>query len=641
MQRSAFAHVLVAAVFAMAWSGSGRAADITTPYPGTLTLEVDLTQAPRKIFTVHETIPVKPGPLTLYYPKWIPGDHAPDGPVTNVAGIAFTANGKKLPWQRDRIDMYALHVQVPAGATTLDANFDFLSPRKNYILPGDVTTTRNLVDLEWNQVVLYPAGYASKSITIDPSVVLPRGWQFATALEPHTGMGNNGAAIRFAPVTLNTLVDSPIIAGRHFRQVDLAPGAKAPVYLDVVADAPDDLAITPAQITDFRNLVVQENRMFASHHYDSYHALLVLSDHVTPDGLEHHQSSDDKMGFADYFTDPQAFLTGSPLISHEYTHSWNGKFRRPRDLWTPDFNTVPMQGDLLWVYEGLTEYLAVVMDARSGFWAPEQFRESLAMTAAAMDHVPGRTWDSLQNVANTAQLEYYVPSEWDTWRRGTDFYPEGVLLWLDVDTKLRELSHDKRSLDGFARLFYGMDNGSHVTKTYTFEAVVAALNAVQPYDWATFLRAILDSNATHADLAGLSRGGWKLVYTDTPSDMWKAAYSAAVQSHVTNAMYSVGFTVSTDGRVADVLWNGPAFKAGLDPDMEITAVDDKEFSPEALEHAISRAQHSSVPIKLLVKSNGHYQTLEVDYHGGLRYPHLERVNGTSDYIDQIARPLKG
>lgn len=641
MQRSAFAPALITAIFvATAWTGSVRAAaDITTPYPGTLRLEVDLTQAPRKIFTVHETIPVKPGPLTLYYPKWIPGDHAPDGPITNVAGIVFTAEGRKLPWQRDRIDMYALHVDVPAGVSALDARFDFLSPHKSDILTGDVTTTRNLVDLEWNQVVLYPAGYASRAITIDPSVVLPRGWRFATALEPHTGTGDDGTAIPFAPVTLNTLVDSPIIAGRYFKQVDLAPGAKAPVYLDVVADAPDDLAITPAQIADFRNLVAQENRMFASHHYDSYHALLVLSDHVTPDGLEHHQSSDDKMGYADYFTDPQAFAIGSPLISHEYTHSWNGKFRRPRDLWTPDFNTVPMQGNLLWVYEGLTEYLAVVMDARSGFWTPQQFRESLAMTAAAMDHVPGRTWDSLQNVANTAQLEYYVPSEWDSWRRGTDFYPEGVLLWLDVDTKLRALSHDKRSLNDFARLFYGMDNGSYVTKTYTFDDIVAALNTVQAYDWATFLRAILDSNATHADLAGLSRGGWKLVYTDEPSALWKAAYSAAVQSDVTNAMYSIGFTVSSDGHVADVLWNGPAFKAGVDPDMQITAVDGKKFSPEVLENAIVHAKKFSGPIELLVNDNDHYETLAVDYHGGLRYPHLERMKGTPDYLDEIVKPL--
>ncbi|MGH8124274.1 MAG: M61 family metallopeptidase [Rhodanobacteraceae bacterium] len=641
MQRTTLASVLALAVMATLWSCSGFAADIASRYPGVLTLRVNLTRAPRKIFTVHESIPVKPGPLTLYYPKWIPGDHAPDGPIANVAGITFIANGRKLPWHRDLEDMYTIHVDVPAGATTLDVEFDFLSPLKNYILTGEVAATRNLVDLEWNEVVLYPAGYASKAITVRPSVTLPQGWQFATALEPHNGTGSGATtAIHFAPVTLNNLIDSPIIAGRYFKQVTLAPGAKAPVYLDVVADAPDDLAITPKQIADFRNLVVQENRMFDSHHYRSYHALLVLSDYVTPDGLEHHQSSDDKMGFADYFTDPQAYLTGSPLISHEYTHSWNGKFRRPRDLWTPDFNTVPMRGDLLWVYEGLTEYLAAVMDARSGFWTPAEFRQSLAMTAAAMDHVPGRTWDSLQNVANTAQLEYYVPSEWDNWRRGTDFYPEGVLLWLDVDTKLRELSHGRRSLHDFARLFYGMDNGSYITKTYTFDDIVAALNKVQPYDWGTFLHAVLDSTDYHANLAGLSQGGWKQVYTDSPSAMWKAAYSSAAQSDVTNAMYSIGLSVAGDGTVLDVLWNGPAFKAGLDPDMQITAVDGKAFTVQVLGDAIKTAKNSSAPIELFVKYNDHFQTLDVDYHGGPRYPHLERVKGAPDYLDQIARPLQ-
>ncbi|TAM94001.1 MAG: M61 family peptidase [Rhodanobacteraceae bacterium] len=640
MHRTARAIVFAFAV-ALAWAGIARAADITTPYPGTLTLRVDLTQAPRKIFSVRETIPVQAGPLTLYYPKWISGDHAPDGPITNLAGITFTANGRKLPWRRDLVDMYAIHLEVPAGTTTLDADFDFLSPRQSYILTGDVTTTRNLVDLEWNQVVLYPAGYASKAITLDPSVALPKGWQFATALQPHTGTGRGkDAQTSFTPVALDTLVDSPIIAGRYFKEVDLASGAKAPVKLDVVADAPGDLAITPKQVEQFRNLVTQENRMFASHHYESYHALLVLSDHVTPNGLEHHQSSDDRMGFADYFTDPQAWLTGSPLISHEYTHSWNGKFRRPQDLWTPDFNTVPMQGDLLWVYEGLTEYLAAVMDTRSGFWTPDEFRQSLAMTAAAMDHVPGRIWDSLQNVANTAQLEYYVPSEWGTWRRGTDFYPEGVLLWLDVDTKIRQLSHGHRSLNDFARLFYGMDNGSYATRTYAFDDVVGALNKVQPFDWTTFLRAILDSTRYHANLEGLSLGGWTLVYTDTPSEMWKAAHSAAVRSDETDLMYSMGLSIDGKGNVSDVLWDGPAFKAGLTPGMQITAVDDKVFSPKVIEDAIKGAKDSSAAIRLLVKDLGHYQTLDVDYHGGLQYPHLERVKGAPDYLDQIARPLK-
>ncbi|MGH8192588.1 MAG: M61 family metallopeptidase [Rhodanobacteraceae bacterium] len=640
MKRPALA-VAVAAALATAWSGAALAADITTPYPGTITLKVDLTQAPRKIFTVHETIPVKPGPLSLYYPKWIPGEHSASGPILNVAGMFFMANGKSLPWRRDLVKMYEIHLDIPAGVTTLDVNFDFLSPIGGGEFGAGVSATPNIGDLEWNQVVFYPAGYASRAITVQPSIKLPQGWLFATALQPHNGTGGGEtSAIQFQPVTLNNLVDSPLISGRYFKQIDLAPGAKVPVKLDLVADAERDLAVTPTQIDQYRNLVKQENRMFGAHHYDSYHALLTLSDHTDHFGLEHHQSSDDRIN-ADYFINPSTYLVGSTLIPHEYTHSWNGKFRRPYDLWTPDFNSVPMKDDLLWVYEGLTDYLQEVMAARSGFWTPSEFRESFAMIAASMNHVPGREWRPLQDTADMASLLYYAPFAWHNWRRGTDFYSEGALLWLDVDTRIRQLSHDKHSLDDFARLFYGMGNGSYVTKTYTFDDVVNALNKVQPYDWAGFLHHILDVRQYDAPLDGITQGGWKLVYTNKPSAMWKATASAFKQYVGTNAMYSAGFMVSGDGDVKDVLWNGPAFKAGLIPGMHITAVDGKAFSPEVLKEAIKATKDSKVPIKLLVKNVAQYETLEVDYHGGLQYPHLERVNGTPDYLDQIAKPLKG
>lgn len=521
----------------------------------------------------------------------------------------------------------------------LNVNFDYLSP----VHGGGVTATPNIANLEWNDVVFYPAGYASKAITVKPSVKLPRSWQFATALEPHTGTGDGEAkAIQFSAVTLNNLIDSPILSGRYFKQIPLTSGTDlAPVYLDIVADAPRDLAMKPKQTSDYRNLVVQENRLFGAHHYQTYRALLILSDTSKHfgSGLEHHQSSDTEI-VADYFTNPETYLMGSDLVPHEYTHSWNGKFRRPDDLWTPDFNSVPMKDDLLWVYEGLTQYWSVVMAARSGFWTFEEFRQSLAMTAASMDHVPGRTWLSLRDTADMAPLSYSSPFAWHNWRRGADFYPEGVLLWLDVDTKIRELSHDRRSLDDFAHLFYGMDNGTYVTKTYAFDDVVKALNDVQPYDWATFLRDILDARQRHASLAGLAQGGWKLVYTDKPSDMWKAAASAFEKFLGTNAMYSIGLSVGSKGNTIDVLWDGPAFKAGLIPGMTVAAVDGNAFTPDVLKNAIKDAKYSGAPIKLLVKNVTQYETLDVDYHGGLQFPHLERVKGTADYLDQIATPLK-
>ncbi|MEW9572491.1 M61 family metallopeptidase [Rhodanobacter sp. Si-c] len=601
-------------------------------------MQVDMTQAARKIYMVHETIPVRPGPLTLYYPKWLPGYHAPSGPITEVAGLRFSASGQQLAWRRDLVDPFAIHLVVPKDVDRLDVDYDVLAAVRDLGLgDGDKALSPAIADLEWNQVVFYPAGYASKAITFQPSVVLPDDWHYATALVPHVGTGGN-RPIRFAAVTLNQLVDSPVVSGRYFRQVDLAPGARVPVELDMVADAPADLAITPKQVDGFRQLVVQENRMFGTRHYAGYHMLVTLSDHISELGLEHHQSFDIRAS-ADDLVDADAFLAGASEFAHEYTHSWNGKFRRPDDLWTPDFNSVPMKGDLLWVYEGLTEYWADVMATRAGFWTPSEFRQALAMTAAQLDHVPGRSWQSLQDTADMASRLYYVPSSWKNWRRGTDFYPEGVLVWLNIDTKLRELSQDHRSLDDFARRFYGMDDGSDVTRTYTFADVVDALNAVQPYDWATFLRRMLDAHADHAPLDGLARGGYQLAYTGMPSTMWKARISHD-QPADDDAMYSVGFDVKDDGEVVDVLWNGPAFKAGLIPGMRVTAVNSRAFSPDALDDAVAASGDARNPIALLVENDGQFETLHVDYRGGLRYPQLVRGKGTPDYLDQIVAPVK-
>ncbi|HET7650487.1 MAG TPA: M61 family peptidase [Gammaproteobacteria bacterium] len=627
---------LMATAVVLGWSTALLAnAPATDPgaYPGMLTLNVDLSDAPRKLFHVQETIPVKPGPLTLYYPEWIPGEHSPSGPIVNVAGLVFTANGKALDWRRDLGDMYTFHLTIPQGVSKLDVAFDFLSPTGGGAFGGSVSATPKIVDLEWNQVALYPAGYWSRDITIQPAVKLPQGWQFGTALLTDTA---HGEVTRFKPVTFNNLVDSPLIAGQYFRQVDLAPGEKVPVYMDMVADGEGDLAITPKQIDHYRDLVQQAYRLFDSHHYSQYHFLYTLSDNTGHFGLEHHQSSDDRI-FANAFTDPDSNLVSAGLLPHEYVHSWNGKFRRPADLWTPNFN-VPMKDDLLWVYEGLTQYFGPVLTARSGLWTPEQFRDALAETAASMDHRPGRTWRPLQDTADEAQILYYAPWSWSNWRRSTDFYPEGTLIWLDVDTKLRELSHDRRSMNDFAAAFYGMDNGSYVTRTYTFDDIVNTLNRIEPYDWRTFLRSRLDARQYHAPLDGITRGGYRLVYTDTPS-----AYSKALEKvrKEVNLMYSIGFSVSArDDVIGDVLWDGPSFKAGIGAGMKLVAVNGREFSPEVLKHAITAAKDDSAPIQLLIKNLQYYKTYNVDYHGGLRYPHLERVKSAPDYLDQIIAPLK-
>ncbi len=606
-------------------------APVDQPYAGTLTLALDLTDAPKKVFRVAETIPVTPGPLTLYYPKWIPGEHAPSGPIQNVTGLVIKANGKQLAWRRDLREMYAIHLDVPAGVKQLDLAFQFLSPGDGGAFGASASSTPKLVDMEFNQVAFYPAGHYTRQITIAPSVTLPAGWKFGSALEVAS---QSGATTQFKPVTFNNLVDSPLIAGAHFNRVDLDPGAKVPVHLNVVGDGADDVKLSNKQLAGQRAVVQQTLKLFGAHHYGRYDFLLTLSDHTGHFGLEHHQSSDDRLP-ANFFTDDTMHTLAASLMPHEYVHSWNGKFRRPADLWTPTFME-PMQDDLLWVYEGLTDYWCGVITARSGLWSGAQYRDSLASIAAAMAHRTGRGWRSLQDTADAAPLTYFGGGGWINWRRGTDFYPEGQLLWLDVDTQIRELSHNKHSLDDFARAFYGMDSGSYVTKTYTFDDVVATLNQVQPYDWAKFLRQRLDYTGTELPEHGIERSGWKLVYTDKPNDMDKAMEKVR---HGVNLAYSLGLSAGSNGQIFDVQWDGPAFKAGLVPGLTIVAVNGKDYSPDALKDAVTAAKGDGAPVELLVKNVDTFSTYRVDYHDGLKYPHLVRASG-KDLLGDIATARK-
>ncbi|MBD8898589.1 M61 family metallopeptidase [Rhodanobacter sp. DHG33] len=640
VNRHAFRSSLIAAAVIGALSLSAvhaqdaqRAAPADTPYDGTLAVNVDLTDAPKRMFRVHETIPVKSGNVTLLYPEWIPGEHAPSGPIQNVAGLIITANGKQLAWRRDLRDMYAIHLDVPEGVSQLDLSFQFLSPApgEDSLFGASASSTPNLVDIEFNQVAFYPAGYYSRQIHIQPTVQLPAGWKFGTAMEVAS---QSGGTVQFKPVTFNNLVDSPLIAGEHFNRVDLAPGAKVPVHLNVVGDGADDVKLTDKQLEQQRAVVTQTNLLFGAHHYDHYDFLLTLSDHTGHFGLEHHQSSDDRLP-ADFFTNDDMHTLAASLMPHEFVHSWNGKFRRPADLWTPNFN-VKMQDDLLWVYEGLTDYWCSVLTARAGLWSSEQFRDTMADIDSQMSERTGRAWRSLQDTADAAPLTYYGGGGWGNWRRGTDFYPEGQLLWLDVDTKIRELSGGKHSLDDFAHAFYGMDNGSYVTKTYTFDDVVNTLNSVQPFDWAKFLRERLDYTGPNLPEQGIARGGWKLVYTDKPNAQTKAMEGIR---HGADFAASLGLSASKSGDIYDVQWNGPAFKAGLVPGLTIVAVNGKDYSPDALKDAVTAAKTGSAPIELLVKNVDLYSTVKIDYHGGLLYPHLVRADG-KDLLDAIATARK-
>jgi predicted metalloprotease with PDZ domain len=595
-------------------------------------ISVDLTDAPRKIIHARLTMSVKPGPLTLLYPKWIPGEHEPDGPISDLAGLVFTANGQQIPWVRDDVNMFAFHITVPQGVSTLDVKLDFLATAPPSGFSAGASTSANLAILSWNEVALYPEGIAPPQIEVQAAVKLPAGWKYGTAL---TKTGEDNGMIEFATVPLNTLIDSPLLTGRYFKEIPLAPEVTPKHYLDMAADGPEDLEIKPQMVAAFSKLVRETGALYKSRHYDSYHFLVTLSDQVAHFGLEHHQSSDDRVGERTFIDDNLSYLSAD-LLPHEFTHSWNGKYRRPAGLNHGDYKD-PMIGNLLWVYEGLTQYLGDVLAARSGIETPDQFRSTLAATAATMDTRPGRTWRDLQDTATAAQILYDTSSQWDNWRRSVDYYPEGELIWLDVDTTIRKLTHDKKSLNDFCARFEGLGgNTPPKVVPYTFDDVVANLNAIVPYDWAGFLGERLTSKSAHAPLEGITQGGYRLVYTDVPGDEISARETTTGDAL---AWWAIGINVSSDSRINDVLVGSPSDKAGLGPGMMVVAVNGRQYSPQVLGDAITAAKGTGEPIEMIVSNTGYYKVVKLDYHDGLRFPHLERVQGTQDYLDEILSPM--
>jgi predicted metalloprotease with PDZ domain len=605
------------------------AAPKDVPYLGTIGLEVDTTDITRHIFTVRETIPVRGGePIVLLFPQWLPGNHSPSGRVDKLAGFTIRAKGERLDWIRDPADIFAFHVAVPAGVASLDLEFQFASPVDGN--EGRMVITPDMMNLQWNDVVLYPAGYFARQITVEPSVRFPDGWQFASALEAASTVGG---LVKFKPVALETLIDSPIFAGHYFKRLDLDPGGLVPVHLNIVADRPDLLEVKPEQLEAHRALVRQAYKLYGSHHYSHYDFLLALSERMGGIGLEHHQSSENGTLPA-YFTEWDKNADARDLLPHEYTHSWNGKFRRPGDLWTPNYN-VPMRDSLLWVYEGQTQYWGFVLGARSGLLSKQQALDAIAATAATYDHRIGREWRTLEDTTNDPITAGRRALPWRSWERSEDYYSEGELMWLDADTLIREKSEGRKSLDDFAHAFFGIDDGSYIPVTYTFEDVVKALNSVQAHDWAKFLHARLDGHGPGAPLDGLARGGYKLVYTETPTDYFRGSEA---RRKVADLTYSLGMVVGNDARVNDVLWQGPAFQNRLTVGAQIVAVNGVSYDSDRLKGAVTEAKQSSAGIELLVKNADRYSTVRFDYHEGLRYPRLERIQGVPARLDEILTP---
>jgi predicted metalloprotease with PDZ domain len=592
----------------------------------TISLVVDATKTQQKLLHARMVIPVKPGLLTLYYPKWIPGEHGPDGPIANLTGLKFEAAGKTILWQRDLLDVFTFHVEIPAGVSKLTASYDFIEP-------DGYSATEKLMVLEWNDVLLYPADTPAEKLIYEAKLSLPEGWKFGTPLPIEHQAGDQ---IQFKPISLNLLVDSPVVTGEFYRSIDITPPGE-PIHhqIDLVADSEAALKMSADNEKQMTNLVAESGKLFGARHYRDYHFLLALSDHVAHFGLEHHESNDSRLPERALLM-PSSGMSLGGLLAHEFVHSWNGKFRRPADLTVPYYEE-PMKTDLLWGYEGLTDYLGPMLAARSGLWTPEQYHEYLASIAAQLGPGrPGRTWRPLRDTADGEAMPggFGAVRGWVNWRRGTDYYDEGDLLWLEVATIIHRELHGNKSIDDFCNSFHGGANNGPEVKTYTFDELVSALNSIAPFDWATFFHTRLDSTSANAPVGGIENGGWKVVFNGEPSKLEGRRGDPGV-------VYSIGLQLGSDGQVNDSIVGSPSFEAGISSGMKVIGVNGRVYKQELLEDAIKASKETSQSISLLVVVDEYYRTCTINYKGGARYPHLVRDDGKPDDLDQLIKARAG
>ena len=581
---------------------------------------VDATDAARKIFHSHMTIPAAPGPMRLAFAKWIPGEHSPTGPISDIVNLRMSAGGKPVVWTRNARDMFLFDVVVPGGASALDVDLSYLSPIAGGNFTSGPNATANVAVLNWNAVLLFPLGKGGDDIPVEGTVRLPEGWKSVSALQ----QGERAS--------LTTYVDSPVIMGRYLKTIDI-PSGSAPKHRINITGESRGATDTPTTFADdYGKLVAEAGALFGAYHFRKYDWLLTLSDDVAHFGLEHHESSDNRMEENTLETENMRRALGG-LLAHEYAHSWNGKYRRPAIELSADYQT-PMEGNLLWVYEGLTQYLGGLLATRSGLWTPEYYRENVATIAGRFDVQPGRTWRPLGDTATAAQILFGSASAWESLRRGTDFYDESVLLWLEADSIIRERTNGRASLEDFIHRFHGGKTGMVELKPYTYDELISTLNAVAPYDWRKHFDERLASLSPRAPVAGLTNHGWKVIYNDTPND---AIAATEQRRKLQDLTYSLGLTVRTEERDAGTIrdaWLGqPAATAGIGPGMKIIAVNGRHYSREVM----ARALREKAPLELIVQNNQDVRTYRIDYTGGARYPHLVRDEGHPDVLADVLK----
>jgi predicted metalloprotease with PDZ domain len=615
------------------FTGVSEAAAGTPPPSASLDLMMDASEAMRNILHAVEKLPATGARSTYEYPKWIPGEHGPTGPITDFTGLHFFAGGKELPWTRDDVNMYAFHVNAPEGITEIEAHFDQLLPVNTPGFSSSSSATANLLILSWNQAILYPLGAQSDNVEVTAHLKIPPGWKFGTALPVASQAGQK---LDFKPTTLTTLVDSPVLMGVHFREIPLGEDMGRSHFFDIASDSEAALQVPEETILGLKQVVKETGALFGARHYRTYHFLVTLSDATAHFGLEHHESSDDRTAERSLIDDQRRWRK-IELYTHEMTHSWNGKYRRPAGLATGNYHD-PMKGEMLWVYEGLTEYLGEILPPRAGLLNKNQWLELEADSAAMLDNRSGRTWRPLQDTATDAQDLYPAPKFWEDWRRSVDYYPEGTLCWLEADVIIRTASKGTKSLDNFAQKFYGPPNSDAKVVPYTFDDVVNALNEVQPNDWRGFWTERLNAKSPRAPLAGFVNGGWKLTYTDKKP---KLIEDAEATDEIVDARYSLGLWMDNKGKVIDVLGGSLADKAGLAPGMTIVAVNGRAFKDKVMYDAVKYSKASSGPIELIATTNDFYKTYSIDYHGGERYPKFVRDDSKPDLVSEIIATKAG
>jgi len=593
-------------------------------------MEVDARQAPLRLFHARLVIPAAPGRLALVYPKWIPGEHGPTGPVTDLAGVTIKAGGNQIGWRRDELEMYRIICEVPKGVSEVELALDFLSaPPAEQGFSSAASTTTNLAVISWNQLLLYPELSRPRELSFEVSLKLPQGWSFSTALAVAQ---NSEAGIRFEKASLERLIDSPLLCGVNFRRVDITPPDEVPHFIDIACDSRAGLAMTGEQIGKYRRLVREARTLFGTRHYDSYRFLLSLSNGIAHFGLEHHESSDDRSA-EDMLTDQGKFLVECSLLTHEFIHSWNGKYRRPAGMVRPSYQQ-PLDTGLLWVYEGLTHYLTMVLTARSGLWTEDQCRQALAVFDRWVEDRQGRRWRPLEDTAVAAQLLYEARRDQAAWRRGVDFYREGIFLWLEVDALIRQKTGGKKSFDDFCRQFFSGTDGSVQVVPYTLDDIVFALDRLAPYDWKAHLESRVQATGDQSRPRGLEAAGWKLAYAEEKSEYFKAFEGGNL-----NLAASIGAEIGAGGVITDVIPGSAAQAACLAPGMQIVAVNRRAWAKDLMEQAVAETGTEGRTLELIAQNNGFFDTYRFDYYAGARYPVLVRDDSRPDLLSRIITPL--